>query len=236
MEQHPPPTATSLSVPILPTPTALQVVGIDLAGPANARDSVMVQFHTHGDTLQLGEVHPGADDQSIWERCCRWATQSPIVVGLDAPLSYNVGGGDRPGDARLRHALASVGLRPGTVMPPTLHRMAYLTLRGLAVARLLQTITPRVPAIVEVHPGAALALRGAPALAVQTFKHQPRRRRELLRWLENQGLKGVARLRAPSDHVVAACAAALAAWQWQLGQAVWHEPAAPPFHPFDYAC
>lgn len=213
-----------------------QVVGIDLAGPANARDSVMVQFHAHDHTLQLGEVHLHADDRCIWERFCVWAAESAIVVGLDAPLSYHGGGGDRPGDARLRQAITRVGLLPGSVMPPTLHRMVYLTLRGLAVARLLQTVTPQVPAIVEVHPSAALALRGAPRAAVRTFKHQSHSRRELLRWLEEQGLRGVAQQRAPSDHFVAACAAAFAAWKWQQGQSVWQEPANPPFHPFDYAC
>jgi hypothetical protein len=36
-----------------------------------------------------------------------------IAVGLDAPLSYNPGGGDRPADACLRKAVVGAGLRQG---------------------------------------------------------------------------------------------------------------------------
>jgi len=114
-------------------------------------------------------------------------------------------------------------------------RMAYLTLRGIAVACSLQSIPKAPPRIVEVHPGAAVALRGAPIDAVRTFKQDVGARQELLTWLAQHGLDAAANESA-SDHYVAACAAALATWKWCTGKTVWLHPAAPPFHAFDYAC
>jgi len=38
------------------------------------------------------------------------------------------------------------------------------------------------------------------------------------------------------DHTVAACAAALAAWDWSRGKGRWVHPADPPAHPYDFAC
>jgi hypothetical protein len=68
------------------------------------------------------------------------------------------------------------------------------------------------------------------------MKTDSRARQELLEWLEIKGLQGLGKLPEQSDHSVAACAAALAAWQWSTGKAVWLHKAEPPLHPFDYAC
>lgn len=212
------------------------VVGIDLAGPGNAENTAVVAFRQQGDALQLAETLLGADDKAILEGFLRWNAGSKVVAGLDAPLSYNAGGGDRPGDARLRKAGIAAGLRPGSVMTPLFNRMVYLTLRGIAVARLLQSLTPNPPAIVEVHPGVTLALRGAPITDVLALKQSSDARQRLLVWLEQQGLQGASRLEGANDHCVMACAAALAAWKWASGQAVWIKRAIPPFHPFDFAC
>jgi len=214
----------------------MYVIGIDLSGPANAADTAIVSFQLQGDKLLLSEALSGADDHSILGRFQQWATEENVVAGIDAPLSYNVGGGDRPGDARLRAAIIAAGLRSGTVMPPTLNRMVYLTLRGIAVSRLLQTIEPRTPSIVEVHPSATIALRGGPIQHALVFKADVNARWGLLNWLEGQGLKGIATIEAPSAHYVAACACALAAWKWSIGQSSWVEVASPPIHPFDFAC
>jgi predicted nuclease with RNAse H fold len=218
-------------------PEALMiVVGIDLSGPANDAATAVVAFQGQGDRLVVSEVVAGADDLVIEARFRKWAANADVVAGIDAPLSYNVGGGDRPGDARLRTAIIAAGLRPGTVMAPTLNRMVYLTLRGVAISRMLQTLKPRVPAIVEVHPSATMALRGGPAQHVIRFKQDENARGQLLHWLESQGLEGVAAVDVPSDHYVAACASALAAWKWSAGQPVWVERATLPIHPFDFAC
>ncbi len=90
--------------------------------------------------------------------------------------------------------------------------------------------------MVEVHPGAAIALRAGPADQVRLFRTEATARHSLLRWLESQGLRGITADKAPSSHYVAACACALAAWKWQEGKPAWIEHAVPPIHPYDYAC
>src|SRR5688572_17571715 len=94
------------------------VVGIDLSGPANPADTAVAAFRAEHDRLVLVEAVKGADDHAILSLFRGWASAQQVVAGIDAPLSYNVGGGDRPGDARLRAAIVTAGLRPGTVMPP----------------------------------------------------------------------------------------------------------------------
>jgi hypothetical protein len=81
-----------------------------------------------------------------------------------------------------------------------------------------------------------MTLRGAPVAAVRSLKAKRLSRTQLLRWLDDQGLRGVAELSDVNDHVVAACAAALAAWHWSLGRPAWRCEAAPPMHPYDFAC
>lgn len=215
----------------------MQIVGIDLSGMSNFRDTSLVYFQEHaGHCTRLGYVY-GADDQSILETITQLSPHDPIVVGIDAPLSYNITGGDRPADKALRERIRAVGMRSGSVMTPTMTRMVYLTLRGLGVSRCLETLRPqRTVRIVEVHPGAALALRGAPINAVMQFRHDIDARKQLLLWLEAQGLDGVADIPLCTDHYVAACAAALAAWKWHREETVWCERARPPHHPYDFAC
>ena len=122
-------------------------------------------------------------------------------------------------------------------MTPTMTRMVYLTLHGIALARVLATLKPDIDLqIVEVHPGACMLLRGAAARDVRSFKRDIQARLNLLNWLEGQGLDGLPRLKNVADHFVASCAAALAAWQWSLGNAVWQYPAETPHHPYAFAC
>jgi predicted nuclease with RNAse H fold len=216
-------------------PQSSHVVGIDLSGPANANATAVAAFRIQGEKLTLVEWAVGDGDGLILERIRQWTSEGSVTVGIDAPLSYNDGGGDRPGDKRLRAAIVDKGLRPGTVMPPTLNRMVYLTVRGIVVARLLQTLEP-CPLIVEVHPSATLVLRGAPVQQLLSYKQDEQTRTELLTWLECHGVEGVATIHCPTDHLVAACASALAAWKWATGQLVWVQRADPPLHPFDFAC
>jgi predicted nuclease with RNAse H fold len=215
---------------------ALTVVGIDLSGPGNPADTAVAWLRARAGGLEYAGELRGADDRAILDLVAGLEDGAAVIVGLDAPLSYNPGGGDRPGDRKLRARLRAAGVGSVSVMPPTLTRMAYLTLRGLAVARALATLGAGAPRIVEVHPGAACALRGADARLVRGFKREAAARRGLLAWLERRGLRGIAGLEAPTDHLVAACAAALAAWRWACGRPAWVEPAAPPLHPFDFAC
>ena len=211
-------------------------MGLDLSGPGNSKDTALVALKPHGEgSLSVCTLLSGADDRDILSCVESLAPEGEIVIGIDAPLSYNIGGGDRPSDAQLRKKIVAAGLRPGTVMPPTLTRMVYLTVRGITVARLLQAAC-RYIRIAEVHPNAVMALRGASTDDVIAYKKDEKARYRLLEWLGQQGLEGICGLAHPSDHYVAACACALGAWKWNKERPVWIYPASPPFHPFDYVC
>ncbi len=209
------------------------VIGVDLSGPANFEDTVLVAFEIVHHQLRMVRTIDAASDMHIRRFVRELPAGCRVTIGLDAPLSYNPGGGDRPGDSQLRKAAVAAGLPPGSIMPPTLHRMIYLTVRGIALARGLILASGASPTILEVHPGAAMALGGAPIEDVRQFARQAESRSNLLAWLEDQGLYGIAR-QSPSSHYVAACAAALAAWKQARGQSAWVHVAEPPEHPFDY--
>jgi hypothetical protein len=81
-----------------------------------------------------------------------------------------------------------------------------------------------------------LAFHGADSEKVRRLKRSRTARRELLGWLEEQGLLGIERLAPDDDHLVAACACALGAWKWWKGESAWSFPAMPPTHPFPVAC
>jgi predicted nuclease with RNAse H fold len=210
------------------------IVGIDLAGPANAADTALAAFEVGHHSAGLLHARIGLTDADIFSILAELSDLGPLVAGLDAPLSYQPGGGDREGDSRLRSLIQTAGLSAGAVMPPTLTRMVYLTVRGMSVARSLAQL-PDPPRVVEVHPGAAMVLRGAPVTAVRAMKKDSASRATLLSWLATQHLNGLENISNPSDHLIAALAAALASWQWAINRPVWVQPAQPPYHPFDYA-
>lgn len=214
---------------------SVHVIGVDLSGPGNVADTAIAVFEAGERALKLRATETAVGDLRLFERVEVLAARGPVVAGLDAPLSYQPGGGDRPGDKALRRAIVSAGMHSGSVMTPTMTRMAYLTLRGVAVSRTLGATRRRALRIVEVHPGAAMALRGAPIADVRAFKRDAAARDRLLAWLDARGLHGVKRLEDAPDHLVAACACALAAWRWSVGDSAWLERAAPPAHPYDFS-
>ena len=214
----------------------MRIVGIDLSGPRNFADTCLVSFETRGREIHLVDIREGADDDQILDAISSLSHDEQIVIGIDAPLSYSPKGGERSSDSALRRLVHSRGGRGG-VMSPTMIRMVYLTLRGLHLTRLLESLKPQFDLrIVETHPGACMILRGADAGEVHKFKTEPSARGHLLDWLETQGLQGIRMADAVTDHYVAACAAALGAWQWGLGQAIWCFAAELPHHPYDFAC
>jgi predicted nuclease with RNAse H fold len=211
------------------------VLGVDLSGPANVVGTAVVSLREQDNHLRMLNAVVGVGDAGLLDLAGRASAQEEVVIGLDAPLSYNPGGGDRPADSELRALAIRRGLRPGSVMPPTTTRMVYLTLRGLGVARSLSSLGAKAR-IVEVHPAAALVLRGAKPADVRELTRSATARRDLLSWIEAQGLRGAGALDPSNDHLVAACAAALAAWGWSQGQSAWVSRASPPEHPYDFAC
>ncbi len=213
----------------------LTIIGIDLSGPRNIADTCVVVFGQRLEGLRFQRAIDAANDRQVYDLASNIGSGQQAVVGIDAPLSYNPGGGDRASDKELRRLVMEKG-HVG-VMPPTLIRMVYLTLRGVALTRELETLRPRIGLrIVEVHPGASMLLRGAAAADVAAFKRDLSARLRLLNWLQGMGLQGLPPDREPSDHFVAACAAALAAWQWSVGGPKWCYPRRPPEHPYDFAC
>ena len=214
----------------------MKILGIDLSGPRNYAETCLVSFEERGEEIHLVDVREGADDDQILEAICSLGQKERIVIGIDAPLSYNPKGGDRPADPELRRIVHDSRGRVG-IMPPTMMRMVYLTLRGVGLTRLLESLKPQYDlGIVEVHPGACMILRGANADDVRAFKREQPARGRLLDWLESKGLKGICGTEAVSDHYVAACAAALAARQSGLGKSVWCFTSNPPYHPYDFVC
>ena len=205
-----------------------QYAGIDLSGPSNTKDTSLAIFE--GNEAQLSFVHllEGVTDEKIYEqfRCTKEAT-----IGIDAPLSYQPGGGDRPSDRALRQRIVKAGMRSGSIMTPTMTRMVYLTLRGISLSRGLEANAH----IVEVHPGAAIGLRARlePVLAYKTDIDS---RYELRNFLESEGVAGIPEEALQSTHSFDACLAAYAGWKWQQGKSKFLYQAEPPFHPFDMSC
>lgn len=217
--------------------TTVFAAGIDLSGPSSPRKTCVVVLRCRKDTADFVQSLPAAGDSEIYALIEELSRRSPLVVGLDAPLSYQPGGGLRARDRSLRERVVAGGMRHGSVMPPTFNRMAYLTLRGLGVARLASTFDAARVRTIEVHPGATFCLRGAPLASVLAFKKKklPEHRDVLLKWLSTQGIRALPDSEQ-SSHFVAASGAALAAWAWSRRQSVWLAAPEPPFHPYPFAC
>lgn len=207
------------------------MIGIDLAGPKGhdrtgliaARDGAVFESST------------GWTDTDIFGFVASRDVDRTLVVGIDAPLSYTPMGGHRNSDRELQARMIEAGLHPGSLMAPLAPRMVYLTLRGMALSRGLERLD-RNCRIVEVHPGAFMALNGAPIEDVVDLKSNKASRRRLHHWLSKQGVGSLSSKIAENDHLIAASAAMLAARNWAEGESVWVWPAEPPQHPYDFAC
>ena len=88
----------------------MKVIGIDLSGPANHKDTVMSIFQADGNLLIFENVIDLASDEKIFKAIQAIASNEPIVIGIDAPLSYQDGGGDRPQDKSIREFIKRYGL------------------------------------------------------------------------------------------------------------------------------
>ncbi len=205
-----------------------QYAGIDLSGPSNTKDTSLAIFEGNAAQLSFVQLFEGATDEKIYEQ---FRVKKDVTIGIDAPLSYQPGGGDRPSDRALRQQIVKAGMRSGSIMTPTMTRMVYLTLRGITLSRGLEANAH----IVEVHPGAAIGLR-ARLEAVLAYKTDIDSRYELRNFLESEGMTGIPEKALQSSHSFDACLAAYAAWKWQEGKSEFLYQAEPPFHPFDMSC
>ncbi|WP_273851579.1 DUF429 domain-containing protein [Guptibacillus spartinae] len=205
-----------------------QYAGIDLSGPSNTKDTSLAIFEGSDTHLTFVQLLEGVTDEEIYER---FQDKKETFIGMDAPLSYQPGGGDRPSDRSLRRRIVKAGMRSSSIMTPTMTRMVYLTLRGISLSRGLGHAH-----IVEVHPGAAIGLRAPHLEAVLGYKTNMELREELKTFLESEGVIGIPNKALKSSHSFDACLAAYAAWKWQQGKSKFLYQAEPPFHPFDLSC
>lgn len=222
-----------------PADTARFVVaGLDLSGPSNPEDTALAWFALLPDGPAYRGHRTGVTDRELLETLGGFYAGHEVILGIDAPLSYRDGGGRRDCDADLGAALGDADRSFVGVMAPTYSKMGWLTLRGVGLTRTIE-LMPQAHRIriVEVHPGAAMALRGAPAAALQNYKAgNSGHLRELADWLGRAGLGGIPAELRRSSHGIDACAAALAAWKWHDGRPAWLAEAAPPARPYDFAC
>jgi predicted nuclease with RNAse H fold len=219
----------------------MKIIGIDLSGPANHKDTVMTIFQVKEDRLIYEDSIIGASDEMLLKAIYEAASTDEVVVGIDAPLSYQDGGGDRPQDKSIRNVLKEHGLSGSSIMPPTLTRMVYLTLRGIALTRTIMASNhSSIIKIVEVHPGAAIGTRiGKEKLQLaREYKKDIDSRIAILNWFEEIGLKGIPTDFSETSHQVDACGAALAAWHWvdPTKQPTWQWKTTNPNHPFELCC
>ncbi|OIK10342.1 hypothetical protein BIV60_21580 [Bacillus sp. MUM 116] len=219
----------------------MKVIGIDLSGPSNQKDTVMAVFQVKNDLLEFEEMIEDASDERIISGIMAAASMGDVVIGLDAPLSYQDGGGDRPQDKSIRQFIKHFGLSGSSIMPPTLTRMVYLTLRGMALTRRIMALNLLEKVrIVEVHPGAAIGTRiGSKGLDhVLLYKREFESRKAILEWFKTNGMLDLPEKISQSSHQIDTCAAALAAWHWAdpTKQPKWHWNTISPEHPFEFCC
>lgn len=219
----------------------MKVIGIDLSGPANHKDTVLTVFQVRKDQLFFEDMVVDVSDEIMISTILAAASAEEVVVGMDAPLSYQDGGGDRPQDKSIRQFIKSFGLSGSSIMPPTLTKMVYITLRGITLTRRIMASSDfKNIRLVEVHPGAAIGVRlGAESLVhALNYKKDLASSKFIFDWFKTVGFLGLPDEIPYISHQIDACGAALAAWHWAepTKQAKWLWNETSPEHPFEYCC
>ncbi len=219
----------------------MRVIGIDLSGPSNHKDTILTVFEKQNNQLKFIKLMSNVGDHEIIKEVVDQSRLDEVVIGIDAPLSYEDGGGDRQADKELRQFIVSLGMKSGSIMPPTLNRMVYLTLRGIKLSREIEKLRVYHPiSIVEVHPGAVIGSRLSPMNIdyVLSYKQNIVARSFIRDWLGKQKLIDLPVSIEDQSHSIDSCAAALGAWHWKdhTLEPKWIFPANPPLHPYDYCC
>ncbi len=187
------------------------IVGIDLAGPTNAKDTSLALIGSDNCVT----IHSNLTDSDIFSLL---GTIDVHSISIDAPLSYCETGGYRDSDRALRELLNSRGFAKIGVMAPTFNRMIYLTARGIRLTRLLSKL-PTNPPIFEAHPGATLALAGYDYNCITSVKSDPNSVKALQIEFENEGYTFASPLQ--NDHELMAFGVALAGKQHTVSEHHW---------------
>ncbi|MDF2607285.1 MAG: hypothetical protein K0S34_1480 [Bacillales bacterium] len=211
------------------------IIGIDLSGPSNHKDTALAVFEKKDKALEFVKWKNNLSDHDILKEILEQSQKDEVVIGIDAPL------GDRASDRELRKFIVSLGMKSGSIMPPTFNRMVYLTLRGIKLSREIGNLNTVHPiSIVEVHPGAVIGSRLPKKYFENVLIYKLEREvRSFIRiWLAEQGLKNIPIEIEEESHSIDACAAALGAWHWKdhAYNPKWLFKADNLLHPFDYCC
>jgi predicted nuclease with RNAse H fold len=104
----------------------MYIAGMDLSGPSNTKETSVVSFRKEADgKLLFHRFVPDRTDENIYCLVNAFALDSDVVIGIDAPLSYNPGVGDRSGDRKLRQQITGLGMKSGSVMTPTIAQIDW---------------------------------------------------------------------------------------------------------------
>ncbi|TXC89326.1 DUF429 domain-containing protein [Metabacillus litoralis] len=219
----------------------MKIIGIDLSGPANHKDTVLTVFKQNQSELIFEGMMKHGSDHDVISAIFEASLEDDVVIGIDAPLSYQDGGGDRPQDKSIRQIIKSYGLSGSSIMPPTLTKMVYLTLRGISLTRRIQSMqSEHSIRIVEVHPGAAIGTR-IESTKIQhalLYKKELQSRKVILEWLRTKKLVNLPDQLVDTSHEIDACAAALAAWYWidETKKPTWCWSETSQEHPYEFCC
>ena len=97
----------------------MKIIGIDLSGPVNHKDTVLTVFQLHNDRLEFEGMIDGASDEMIISRIEEEALSDEVVIGIDAPLSYQDGGETDPKIKAFENLLKVTGCQ----VAPLCHRL-----------------------------------------------------------------------------------------------------------------
>ena len=207
--------------------------GIDLSGPSNTADTVIVHAVRDKNRLAFVQYQSDLDDTELVEWIYKEAGENPGTIAVDAPLSYQPGGGLRESDRQLRRFVKEQNIYAG-IMPPTLTRMVYITLRGMNIARIVQSTRPEMT-VLENHPGTTLQLHGMPRKLVQSMKKDPEARANMVEFLRAE-IDDLPVNLAQTDHALAACGCILAADDYIRGKCAWTYDHQTLQHPYRFVC
>ena len=211
--------------------------GIDLSGPVNIIDTVIswFKYDRSKEKLNLIDYKIGADDYFIFNIIKDLSINNDLFLAIDAPLSYNMNGGDRESDKSLREFLKKKNIKTSSVMTPTMTRMSYLTLRGISITRILETLKKK-PKVIEVHPFVSLLINGANKEDIKNVKKNEKAKQNILNFLKKRKISKLPVIVSKNDHFISSVIAAQIAFFYSRNQYQWRTKRKFPFHPYDFVC
>ena len=211
--------------------------GIDLSGPVNIIDTVIswFKYDYSKEKLSLIDYKIGADDNFIFNIVKDLSINNDLFLAIDAPLSYNMNGGDRESDKSLREFLKKKNIKTSSVMTPTMTRMSYLTLRGISITRILETLKKK-PKVIEVHPFVSLLINGANKEDIKNVKKNEKAKQNIFNFLKKRQISNLPVIVSKNDHFISSVIAAQIAYFYSRNQYQWRSKRKFPFHPYDFVC